>query len=50
MKQMQQKSKIYNIDQLSLCVYVSHLNVPLFDMISQEVMSSLNMSHLFVED
>jgi hypothetical protein len=87
MKKMQEKSKIYNIQekstnspsnqviwmantnfpsqisksrrikgfgedigQLSLGVYVSHLNVSLLYMISQEVMSSLNMSHLFVED
>jgi hypothetical protein len=39
-----------DINQLSLIVYVSHLNVSLFYMISQEVMSSLNMSHLFMED
>jgi hypothetical protein len=38
------------IGQLSLGVYVSHLNVSLLYMISQEVVSSLNMSHLFVED
>jgi hypothetical protein len=39
-----------DIGQLSLSVYISHLNVSLLYMISQEVMSSLNMSHLFVED
>jgi hypothetical protein len=39
-----------NIGQLSLGVYVSHLNVFLLYMISQEVVSSLNMSHLFVKD
>jgi hypothetical protein len=39
-----------NVDQLSLDVYVSYLNVPLLYMISQKVMSPLNMSHLFVED
>jgi hypothetical protein len=39
-----------NIIQLSLGVYISHLNVPLLYMISHEVVSPLNMSHLFVED
>jgi hypothetical protein len=39
-----------NIGQLSLGVYVSHLNVSLLYKVSQEVVSSLNMSHLFVED
>jgi hypothetical protein len=39
-----------NVDQLSLSVYISHLNVPLLYMISQEVVSPLNMSHFFVED
>jgi hypothetical protein len=39
-----------NIGQLSLGVYVSHLNVSLLYMISQEVVSSLNMSHLFMEN
>jgi hypothetical protein len=39
-----------NVSQLSLGVYVSHLNVPLLYMISQEVVSPLNMSHLFMED
>jgi hypothetical protein len=39
-----------DIGQLSLCVYGSHLNVFLLYMISQEMVSSLNMSHLFVKD
>jgi hypothetical protein len=39
-----------NVSQLSLGVYVSHLNVSLLYMISQEVVSSLNISHLFVKD
>jgi hypothetical protein len=39
-----------NVSQLPLCVYVCHLNVFFLNVISKEVMSSLNMSHLFVED
>jgi hypothetical protein len=39
-----------NVGQLSLSVHVSHLNVPLLYMISQKVVSPLNMSELFVED
>jgi hypothetical protein len=39
-----------NVSQLPLCVYVSHLNVSFLNVISQEVLSSINMSHLFVED
>jgi hypothetical protein len=39
-----------DIGQLSLGVYVSHLNISFLIMISQEVVSHLNMSHLFVED
>jgi hypothetical protein len=39
-----------DIGQLSLGVYISHLNVSILYMISQKVVSSLNMSHLFVED
>jgi hypothetical protein len=39
-----------NDGQLSLGVYISHLNVPLLYMISKKVVSPLNMSHLFVED
>jgi hypothetical protein len=38
------------VGQLSLGVYISHLNVPLLYMISQKVVSHLNMSHLFVEE
>jgi hypothetical protein len=39
-----------NVGQLSLGVYISHLNVSLLYMVSQEVVSPLNRSHLFVED
>jgi hypothetical protein len=39
-----------NIGDLSLGVYISHLNVSLLYVVSQEMVSSLNMSHLFVED
>jgi hypothetical protein len=39
-----------NVGQLSLGVYISYLNVPLLYMISQKVVSPLNMSHLFVKD
>jgi hypothetical protein len=39
-----------NVGQLSLGVYVSHLDIPFLYMVSQKVVSSLNMSHLFVED
>jgi hypothetical protein len=39
-----------DIGQLSLGVYLSHLNVSLLYMISQKVISSLNISHLFMED
>jgi hypothetical protein len=39
-----------NAGQLYLGVYIPHLNVPLLYMISQKVVSPLNMSHLFVED
>jgi hypothetical protein len=35
-----------NVGQLSLGVYIPHLNVPLLYMISQKVVSPLNMSHL----
>jgi hypothetical protein len=34
-----------NVGQLSLGVYISHLNVHLLYMISQKVVSPLNMSH-----
>jgi hypothetical protein len=36
-----------NVGQLSLGVCVSHFNVPLLNMISQKVVSPLNMPHLF---
>jgi hypothetical protein len=39
-----------NVGQLSLDVHIPHLNAPLLYMISQKVVASLNMSHLFVED
>jgi hypothetical protein len=39
-----------NVGQLSLGVYIPHLNVPLLYMISQKVVSPLNISYLFVED
>jgi hypothetical protein len=39
-----------NIGQLSLGIDVSHLNISLFNMISQEVVSPLKMSHSLVED
>jgi hypothetical protein len=38
-----------NISQLSLCINVSHLDVSLFNMVSQEVMSPLKVSYSFVE-
>jgi hypothetical protein len=39
-----------NISQLSLCINVSHLNISFLNMVSQEMMSSLKVSHSFVED
>jgi hypothetical protein len=39
-----------NISQLSLCVNVSHLDISLFHMISQEVVSHFEVFHSFVED
>jgi hypothetical protein len=39
-----------NVKQLSLDVYIPHLNVLILYMISQKVVSPLNMSHLFVKD
>jgi hypothetical protein len=39
-----------DIGQLPLGVYVSHLNISLLYMISQEVVSSLKVSHSLVED
>jgi hypothetical protein len=38
-----------NVSQLPLCVYISHLNISFLNVISQEVVSSLNMSHLFMQ-
>jgi hypothetical protein len=35
---------------VSLCINVSHLDVSLFNMVSQEVVSPLKVSHSFVED
>jgi hypothetical protein len=39
-----------NVSQLHLSVYVSHLNVSFLNVISQEVVSSLNLSHFFMKD
>jgi hypothetical protein len=39
-----------NISQRSLCINVSHLDVSLFNMVSQEVVSHLKMYHSFMED
>jgi hypothetical protein len=39
-----------NISQLSIGINVSHLNISLLNVISQEVVSPLKMSHSFVED
>jgi hypothetical protein len=39
-----------NVGQLSLDVYVSHLSIPILYMISQKVVSHLNISYLFVKD
>jgi hypothetical protein len=39
-----------NVSQLPLCVYISHFNVSLLYMISQEVVSPLKVSHSLVED
>jgi hypothetical protein len=39
-----------NISQLSLGIDVSHVNVSLLNVISQEVVSPLKVSHSFVED
>jgi hypothetical protein len=44
------KTNCEYVGQLSLGVDVSHLNVSLLYIISQEVVSSLNMTHLFVKD
>jgi hypothetical protein len=39
-----------DIGQLSLGVYVSHLNMSFLHMIYQEVVSPLKVSHSFVQD
>jgi hypothetical protein len=39
-----------DIGQLSLGVYVPHLNISFLYMVSQEVVSPLKVSHIFVED
>jgi hypothetical protein len=39
-----------NISQLSLCINISHPYVSLLNMISEEVMSPLKVSHSFMED
>jgi hypothetical protein len=39
-----------NIGQLSLSIDVSHLNISLLNVISQEVVSPLKVSHSFVQD
>jgi hypothetical protein len=39
-----------NVGQLSLGVYVPHINVPILYVISQKVVSPLNLSHLFMDD
>jgi hypothetical protein len=39
-----------NINQLSLCANISHLDISLHHMISQEVMSQFEVFHSFVED
>jgi hypothetical protein len=39
-----------NISQLSLCINVSHLDISLSNMVSQEMVSPLKVSHSFVKD
>jgi hypothetical protein len=39
-----------NISQLSLCIDISHLNISLLNVISQEVVSPHKVSHSFMED
>jgi hypothetical protein len=39
-----------DIGQLSLSVYVSHLNISFLNVISQEVVSPPKVSHSFVKD
>jgi hypothetical protein len=36
-----------NISQLPLCINISHLNISLLYMVSQEVVSPLKVSHSF---
>jgi hypothetical protein len=48
--QISKSRGIKGFGELSLGDYVSHLNVPLFYMIPQKVVSPLDMSHLFVKD
>jgi hypothetical protein len=38
-----------NISQLSPCINISHLNIFLLNMVSQEVVSPLKVSHSFVK-
>jgi hypothetical protein len=39
-----------NINQLSLCVNISHLDISIFHMISKEVVSHFEVCHSFVKD
>jgi hypothetical protein len=39
-----------DISQLSICINISYLNISLLNVISQEVVSLLKVSHSFVED
>jgi hypothetical protein len=39
-----------NISQLYLCVNISHLDISIFHMISQEVVSHFEVFHPFMED
>jgi hypothetical protein len=39
-----------DVSYLSLCINVSHLNISLLNVISQEVVSPLKVCHSFVED
>jgi hypothetical protein len=39
-----------NINQLSLCINISHLDISHSNMVSQEMMSPLKVSHYFVKD
>jgi hypothetical protein len=44
------KGFVENIGQLSLCIDVSHLNISLFNVISQKVVYPLKVSHSLVKD